>query len=352
MRDKIFLVSHVYFTDSGPVYGPVNVIKDYLESKKRKYRLIKYPLTSRLPLIIKSFLETLNTVLKGILYKPDVFIGIDPLNALAGIILKKLGFTRKTVFYCVDYTPTRFRNKFLNLCYLNIDEFCAKYSDEVWNVSSRIVELRKKQGVKSERIKYLPNSPNFNSCPRSPANRVDRNKIAMVTGLAHGQIFPILLKSFQKVSRKYPSLKLILFGTGEYEDKLRSRIKAMGFAQNVIFCGQLENRDLLREISKCGLGLALYSYSPEFSWVFYGDSKKAREYLACGLPVIINDVVATSDDVKKYKAGILVELNVESISSAIELMMSDAKFWLECKQNAILLARALDFERLLSLLLQ
>src|SRR3989344_8307597 len=123
--NKILLVSHVYSTSSGFVYGPVDVIEDYLKNKKRKYKLIKYPLTSKIPLVLKSIFEISNSIFISLQFKPDLFIGIDPLNALAGIILRKLHLIKKTIFYCVDYTPTRFHNKFVNSIYLWCDRICA-----------------------------------------------------------------------------------------------------------------------------------------------------------------------------------------------------------------------------------
>ncbi|KKQ91822.1 MAG: Glycosyltransferase [Candidatus Woesebacteria bacterium GW2011_GWB1_39_10] len=349
MRDtKILLVSHIYYTDSGPVYGPVNVIKDYLENKKRKYLLIGYPLVSKLPLIIKSFFETINTIFKSISYKPDIFIGIDPLNAFAGIVLKKLDLVNKTIFYCVDYTPTRFENKFLNICYLKIDEFCAKNSDEVWNVSTRIIEVRKKQGVANEKIKFIPNSPSFDKCPRLPINKIDRNKIVMVMGLTHSPIFDLVLKSFKKVSKELPNLNLSLIGTGVYQGKLAAKVSKMRLSKNVKLLGQLSNKDLLEEVSKSSLALAIYTFSKNYSWVYYGDSKKAREYLACGVPIVITDVVGTSEDVRKYDAGLVIKLSVEELTQAIEKIIRDNKLWLKYRENAIKLGRDFDIDSILS----
>lgn len=347
MRGKIFLVSHVYFTDSGPVYGPVDVIKDYLKSKKRKYYLVEYPLTSKLPLIIKSFFETLVTIFKGVLYKPNLFIGIDPLNAFAGIILKKLGFTRKTVFYCVDYTPTRFRNRFLNKSYLKIDKFCAKNSDEVWNVSMRIIEVRKKQGVPDQKNRFVPNSPSYSKCPKLSVEKIDRNKVVMVTGLTHSPVFDLVLKSFKKVLGKLPKLHLSVIGTGVYQEKLIAKVMKMGLSKNVKFLGQLSNEDLLDEVSKSCIALAIYIFSEDYSWVYYGDSKKAREYLACGTPVIITDVVGTSEDVKKYRSGLVIKADVKELAEAIEKLFQDREFWLECRKNAIRLGREFDINAIL-----
>lgn len=372
---KVLLANHFYFTKSGPVYGPTNVLCEYFRKKTKSYLMLDYPLilghkpfyekfdgkniihknfglNINLPLPIKSFLEIISTLTIGLFFKADLFIGVDPLNALPGIFLKKLGLVKKTIFYSVDYTPTRFENIYLNAAYQKIDIFCARFSDEVWNVSSRIVNLRINQNVKSEKIKFLPNSPNFDSCPRLPSSKVNKNKIVMITGGTHSPIFSLVLKSFKNVLRVNPKLTMNIIGTGEYENNLKMIVKNMGLSSKIDFLGQLENRAVLEEIAKCRLGLALYPFSKKYSWIYYGDSKKTREYLACGVPVVMNDVVATSEDVKRYHAGLVVKLSREGISAAIEKMVMDDEFWVKCRQNAICLARDNDFEKILDSLLQ
>lgn len=344
---KILLVSHIYNTDSGPVYGPYNVIKDYLESKKANIQTIEYPLNSGTPLIFKSVAEIAGTIKKSLEYKPDVFIGIDPLNAFAGVVLKALRLTGKTIFYCVDYTPTRFSNKFINSVYLGIDKFVSKKSDEVWNVSSRIVDVRKQQGVLEDKIKFIPNSPVFKNCPKTPAGKINRNKIVMVAGLTHSPALEMVLTAFKDVVKNFPKTTLFIIGTGPYQENLITKAKRMGLASKIKFLGQLSNNELLKEVSGSGLALAIYTYSKDFSWVYYGDSKKAREYLACGVPVIITDVVGTSLDVKEYGAGIVVKPIANDISAAIAKILSDKTLWSTMQKNAIKLAQDSDIYKIL-----
>lgn len=344
---KILLVSHIYSTNSGPVYGPYNVIKDYLNSKKANIQTIEYPLNSGMPLIFKSIAEIVGTIKKSLEFKPDVFIGIDPLNAFAGVVLRVLGLTGKTIFYCVDYTPTRFSNNFINSVYLGIDKFVSKKSDEVWNVSSRIVGVRKEQGVPENKIKFIPNSPVFKNCPKTPVGKINKNKIVMVAGLTHSPALEIVLKAFKDIAKKFPKTTLSIIGTGPYQERLITKVKLMGLASKIKFLGQLPNDKLLKEVSGSGLALAIYTYSKDFSWVYYGDSKKAREYLACGVPVVITDVVGTSLDIEEYGAGIVVAPTPQDISSAMEKMLSDRSLWTDMQKNAIKLAEDYDIYKIL-----
>ena len=49
--------------------------------------------------------------------KINIYIGIDNLNAFAGILLKAFGLIDKVIFYVIDNTPVRFENKFFNSLY-------------------------------------------------------------------------------------------------------------------------------------------------------------------------------------------------------------------------------------------
>lgn len=336
-KTKVLLVSHVYSTKSGDVYGPVDVINKYLlNSNKYNPELIKFKLNSKIPLPIKSIFEMGVIIARAFILRPKIFIGIDPLNALSGLILRRLGLVKKIVFYSVDYTPTRFKNRFMNFIYLWTDKIVAENCDEVWNVSRRIIDLRIKQGIQNKKIKYVPNSPKFLDCPRVPDNKINKNQIAMVTGQTHSPVIDLVLKAFATASNKIPDLKLKIIGT----EKIRSQ-------KNVEFLGQLANEDLLKVVSASYLALAIYTFSKDYSWISYGDSKKAREYLACGVPVIITDVVSTSDDVKKYNAGIVIKAEINELTNAIQELILDRKYWKTCRKNAIKLAQDFDIDSIL-----
>lgn len=75
--------------------------------------------------------------------KFSIFVGADPLNALAGLFLKKIGRVEKVVYYAIDYFPKRFKNPILNWIYHFIDKLSVRYSDEIWNLSETMIIARK-----------------------------------------------------------------------------------------------------------------------------------------------------------------------------------------------------------------
>lgn len=369
MTSKILLLSHFNYSRSGPIHGPVHTICSYLKNKGFIYTYIGYPLyvgeksllvtfdgkkeavkkigtSFKLPIIVQYIFEacfTLNFLRKN---KHDLVISIDPLNALAGILSKKLGFVKKVIFYTVDYTPSRFTNKLLNNFYHLIDRFCIRNADVVWNVSNRIVDKRKEQGVENDRNLYIPNSPSFSVGKSLSVNKVDRFNIMMVTGITHSPAFTIVIDAVSTLLDKYPKINLSLIGSGSYEKELKEKINKSKLKGHVEFLGQLDHSSLLNILPRGGLGLAIYT--GDYSWVNYGDSMKAREYLLSGLPTVITDIVSTNEDIKRYNAGIVVKPTKQDIQDAIEKLFEDRKYWLKARQGALKLARDFDMDKILN----
>jgi len=365
---SVLLLSHFNYSKAGPIHGPVHTLASYLQRKKISYTYIGYPLyvgekslltrfngkkennktfgtSFKLPLVLQYLFEIYHTLNFLRHNDKDLVVAVDPLNALAAVFGEKLGLTKKVVFYTVDYTPNRFSNNFLNTLYHKIDNFCIKNVDEVWNVSNRIVEKRREQGVSNFKNKYVPNAPSFKVGKALPINKIDRFNIMMVTGITHSPAFTMVIKAISGLLDKYPKIKLSLIGSGSYEIELKDKINHSRLDNHVEFLGQLDHESLLNTLPKGGIGLAIYT--SDYSWVNYGDSMKAREYLLSGLPTIITDVVSTGDDIKKYDAGLVIKPTEKDLKNAIIKLMQNKKYWIKKRNNALALAQEQDIDKIL-----
>lgn len=368
MEQKILLLSHFNYSQAGPIHGPVHTLTSYLSRKKSPYVYIGYPLYSgekslittfdgnkettkkfgsalKLPLPIKSLYETWFTLNYLRENNADLVVAIDPLNALAATLAKKFGFAKKVIFYTVDYTPKRFPNKLLNNVFHKIDEFCIKSADAVWNVSNKIVEKRNEQGVPESKNKYVPNAPSFKVGKPLPANKADKNRIMMVTGITHAPAFTMVIDAVSDLIDKYSAIKLSIIGGGPAEQEFKDKVASSKLRGHVEFLGQLDHTSLLNTLPKGGLGLAIYT--TDYDWVNYGDSMKAREYLLSGLPTIITDVVSTGDDILKYDAGLVVKPTKQDIGRGIEKLIGDKTYWTKARTNALTLSKEQDIDKIL-----
>ena len=371
VKKNIIISSHTLFDKKGnDIYGTGSSITDYLSDKKINHLYIKHPIyggistqidvfwenkkitfknksSNSTNLLLKSLQELIIT-LRIIFKQPkkfDIFIGIDPLNAFFGWIAKKLGKVQRLVFYTADYTPTRFDNKIFNWIYHAIDRLMLKKADEIWNVSTRITGLRKKQGVPEIKNYFVPNSPMFNKIKRLNIDKINKHELVFVTTSAKSTDFSVIFKALKKLSSKYPDIILRVIGLNNWEDQFEEEIAKLGIDKKVLFSGRMPHVSLLKIFCKAAVGLALYTN--KFSWTYYSDSMKARDYLACGLPVIMTDISSTAQDVKKADAGFVIKLDSNELFKVIDRLFADVKYYSLLRNNATKLAEKYDIYRIL-----
>lgn len=251
--------------------------------------------------------------------KSIVYIGVDPLNAFTGIMLKKINRTNKVIFYTADYSDVRFKNKILDWFYHSIDRYCVKNANEVWNVSTRIKRIRKNMGLHRSKNIYLPNVPSL-EYKKYIHNK--KNKYHLVTlGILSDQLdFSRLFKAINELKALYPQIKLKIIGDGPKRKYLERYVLKLGIEKYIKFYGYLNHNDALKEISTSGIGIALYNGKWNFN--YYGDSLKCREFFSLGLPVITTDTHSTVEEIQKYHAGIVCKLNKEEYKEAIKTILN------------------------------
>lgn len=236
--------------------------------------------------------------------KTNIFVGVDPLNALAGIILRKVGKADTVVFYTADYSPSRFGSKILDGIYHKIDSFCVRHADEVWSVSSKIVALRTKMGLAEDRNVFMPNVPPV-AYADFRSNKHEKHTLIMASILDKHLDFEGAIRAVALLKDKYPKLKFEIIGNGPDEDNLKKLAKDLEVAERIHFLGRLSLSDTLEAVSRAGIGLALYTGVLNFNE--FGDSTKCREYFAYGIPVISTNTHSTVGEIIQYDAGVVTD---------------------------------------------
>lgn len=323
------VVTHAYLVNGKIHEVPTSTLIETLNSKSISFVFVRHSIDGQFPSIVYDYekkeiirerqlftlskiptLRYLTEISSTFFYflrrKPhSVYIGVDPLNAFSGILLKKIGRFKKVIFYTADYAKKRFNNPILNKAYHLIDKFCVKNADAVWNVSSRIVEVRKQIGLADDKNILVPNVPSGDYLEYI---NNERNPYHLVTlGVIGDQLdFKGIIDAVSGLRDKYPTLILKIIGSGPKEQEYKDYVNKRGLDKQVRFLGFLDHNKALEEISKSGIGLALYNGNWDFN--YFGDSMKCREFFCFGLPVISTDTHSTVEEIKAFEAGVVCDV--------------------------------------------
>lgn len=352
-KEEFFVSSHVT-----EVYGPVQALKRYLLKRFTKLIFIEHPfsytslgastltfyrgglvstekkvvqLTSDLLAYFRDLLLTLYWFLrKG--RRTKVFIGVDNLNALVGVLLKKIGFRFKLIYYSTEYMPMRFANKFLNYLYHFVDRVCLHNADFVWADSPRVVALRQRQGLSEERNILLGSGVDELLLSRK-SNGTNRHHLIFVGHLTENKGLDLVVGNLPRVLEKAPAVRLSIFGAGPHQPVLEEMIDRLGLRDKVTISPLTSVDRYYEGLQKAGIGLAFY---PEYKYhaFYFSDPVNVREYLACGLPVIVSHVLPIAEEVSKRPLGIAAPYDGDAFVAGVLRLQQDDDFFHECRGNA------------------
>lgn len=139
------------------------------------------------------------------------------------------------------------------------------------------------------------------------------NLLGYVGVLRPGQGLDIIFD----VLKKNIGYKLEIIGDGPSLSILKEQVKTMGLMSKVKFYGLVNDEKQIKSIvSRWQIGLA--PYDPSISnMTLYSEPSKVKFYLEYRLPVIMTKITYLHKEIEKYKAGLTIDFNSKSLSSAI-----------------------------------
>jgi len=134
----------------------------------------------------------------------------------------------------------------------------------------------------------------------------------------------ILIKAMKIVITKYPKIKLLIIGDGEYKNYLERMVKDLNLEKNIIFLGFMDNVFVPLSLTNIyihisfqeALGIALL------------------EAMSKGIPVIASKTGGIPEVIDNGKNGILVDFSSESIAKAIVELYENKKKMAQLGENA------------------
>jgi glycosyltransferase involved in cell wall biosynthesis len=271
-----------------------------------------------------------------------MYLGLNWLNTLVGLMLRMFGFCRNVIFYSIDFVERRFNSYLLNSVYHVFDIVVASKSDLIWNLGENIAKIRSQRWRFKARLNQLvvPYGT-FRIEMKQRLNeyafihRWKEKRVCFLGHLRSGQGLELLPGVVRLLLPYFPDLKLIIIGDGELKDSLKRGFEKLGIKNNVVFLGLVNEDRLYLELSRVTVGLAPY---PPRSLASYSDPAKVKAYLSFGIPVVITPYTSISKEVKNASAGIVCTYEEEAIAAAIKDILSNYDFYKKLVRGTLHLA--------------
>lgn len=283
--------------------------------------------------------------------KWEAFFGMDNINVLVALFLKKMGRIKKVVYHTIDYYPTRFPNKFLNWLYFQFDKICVKYADETWNISEVMVEARrKKMGMSGDDYKRQYTFPIcvwVDKVKRKPFDKINKKKIIYRGSLVKETGVDLMIKAMPSVLKFIPDAVLEIFGDGVEREYLEREAKKLKVTKHVKFYGWIRERKKLESLMSDGaLGIATFNTRIIDDKVRNADPGKIKDYMLMGMPVITTNVVSNCKQIKDQKCGLVIDYNIKDLSAAVIRLLSDEVLLRQYRNNALKFIKQFDCGKL------
>lgn len=280
----------------------------------------------------------------------DVCISCESLSLISVMMYRKLGLIKRIIYNSMDYMEHRFKNALLNHIYHSIDRLACKTSDVNWVGTKQQIIARKNIGFNLKnyaKFEVIPNTYINEEIEILPAEKVNFYQLVFIGGVFKTIGLDLVINTLQRLVKKFPQIRLVIIGKGEYEIILKKLVKKLKLQKYVKFLGFIEKfKDATKIISSSSIGMATFLPEPD-SLSYYSDPSKVRLYLACGLPVITTTVSTIGPLLIKKNAGIVIPYNENGLFRAISFMLSNQKRYVSFKKSAINLAKKFDLSFIL-----
>lgn len=269
----------------------------------------------------------------------DILIAQNSLLAFLGIILRTMGKCKKVIFFSHGIDKSRFENSLLNRVYRLLDTFSATRSDFDWFLSKNMIPIREKQGIKKEKLFWIPSTVPIKTVLRKQTG--NPGKIVFLGTIDNKNGAEMLPEIVKNIKKSLPGVVLDVMGNGYLFKKLKGDIKRDHLENNIKLLGHLPYSQFAGKLTDYSVGIAPYAYS-ETSLTPLSDSLKMRLYLAAGLPVVITKGFWFSDEIQDNNLGFAVRDTAGSFAKAITKLLIDKKMNQEIRNRALAYSKELD----------
>jgi glycosyltransferase involved in cell wall biosynthesis len=186
----------------------------------------------------------------------------------------------------------------------------------------------------------IKNFPTIGSFRKKFGFKLDDKLVLSLSRLNWKKGFDTLIPAFKEVIKKNPKAKLIIAGEDEggYRDKIEKSVIENNLQEVVFFVGELDGDNKISAYLDSDV-FVLPSYAENFAMT-------VLEAAQCSLPSVVTPMVGLAEDIKKNKAGLVVEKKADLFAEAILDLISDNNKRLEMGKNSKLMSENFTPEKL------
>lgn len=287
----------------------------YFLSNKKQINIMKYVFHNIS--VIRYITEIFATIflLLSLWYKKEsvLFIWIDPLNTIAGLLFKLYNKKSKVIYYIPDYSPKRFNNRLLNSIYHFLEKTATNKSDQVFCVSEEIYKIKNYRN----NVHIFKNYPPISLINSISWINIQKNRkdLFIIWLLEDYYLMDEILNALKVIILIDTNIKLHIIWWWTKLQDFKNKVSEYNLINNVIFTWYLDKGSALKYINNLGISLTIYSNSQSYDK--YRDSVKIRESIALWLPIITTNNHSTSIDLIKNNLWIVIDSNNKNISEKI-----------------------------------
>lgn len=159
----------------------------------------------------------------------------------------------------------------------------------MWNLSERMRAVRRGQGLDERKNFLVPVGVELEAVDHPKLSQVRRKRLLYMGALQAGKGIELLIEAFPEIRRRVKGAELHIIGFGPFEAEARRLASASPAAGAIHMPGGMGHDELFRKVPRFGVAFAPYLDDPG-SYTWWCDPTKPKEYLACGLPLIITKV--------------------------------------------------------------
>lgn len=169
-------------------------------------------------------------------------------------------------------------------------------------------------GLAPEAYKDLPAPGTF----RSQHPEIEKRRFVLFLGrITPKKQTGLLLKAYARVCSEFPDVSLVIAGPdeGTYLRELKQLAKSLGITDRVLFTGPLRGQEVQAALLDSEV-FVLPSLHENFG-------VSVIEALACGVPVVLSNLVNLATDISRSEAGLAITPDEESLVESLRTLLSN-----------------------------